>query len=110
MILAIVTFRLPAGTTREQTAAMFQQTAPLYAMLPGLVRKQYLYRPLETHVEAGGAYTWESRAAAEAGHGGEWLARVTAKYGAPPEVRFFDTPVSVDNTGAEAVIAEHAPA
>lgn len=110
MILAIVTFRLPAGTTREQAAAMFRQTAPLYAKLPGLVRKQYLYRALETHVEAGGAYSWQTRAAAEAGHGAEWLARVTAKYGAPPELRFFDTPVSVDNTGAEAVIAEHAPA
>jgi len=110
MILAIVTFRLPASTTREQAAAMFGQTAPLYAKLPGLVRKQYLYRALETHVEGGGAYTWETRAAAEAGHGGEWLARVTAKYGSPPDVRFFETPVSVDNTGADAVIAEHAPA
>ncbi|HEV7457976.1 MAG TPA: hypothetical protein VGN96_14480 [Roseococcus sp.] len=110
MILAVVTFRLPAGTTREDAAAMFRQTAPLYAKLPGLVRKQYLYRALDTHVEAGGAYSWETRAAAEAGHGAEWLARVTAKYGAPPEVRFFDTPVSVDNTGASAVIAEHAPA
>jgi len=109
MILAVVTFRLPAGTTREDAAAMFRQTAQLYAKLPGLVRKQYLHRALDTHVEAGGAYTWESRAQAEAGHGGEWLARVTAKYGAPPEVRFFDTRVSVDNTCESDVIAEHPP-
>lgn len=110
MILAGVTFKLPAATSREDAAAMFRQTAPLYAKLPGLVRKQYLHRALDTHVEAGGAYTWETRAQAEAWHGGEWLARVTAKYGAPPEVRFFDTPVSVDNTGADVVIAEHPPA
>ena len=110
MILAVVVFKLAGNVTREDAAAMFRQTAPLYAKLPGLLRKQYLYRALDTHVEAGGAYSWETRAAAEAGHGTEWLARVTAKYGAPPEVRFFDTPVSVDNSGASAVIAEHAPA
>lgn len=110
MILAIVTFRMPAGTTREAAAAMFRETAPRYIGQAGLLRKHYLHRDAGAVVEVGGAYLWESRAAAEAGHGAEWRARVTAKYGSAPEIRLFDVPLSVDNTGAEGRIAEHPPA
>jgi hypothetical protein len=110
MILALVTFRMPATLTRDDAAAMFRETAPKYVALPGLLRKHYLYRALPTHAEAGGSYLWESRAAAEAGHGAEWRARVTAKYGGEPDVRFFEVPVSVDNSGDAPRIAEHPPA
>jgi hypothetical protein len=108
MILAIVTFRMPATLTRADATAMFRETARRYVKLPGLRRKHYIWRALPTHAEAGGAYLWESRAAAEAGHGEEWRLRVTAKYGSAPDVRFFEVPVSVDNLGAEGIIAEHA--
>ncbi|WP_027283686.1 YdhR family protein [Rubritepida flocculans] len=107
MILALVTFRMPATLTREEAAAMFRDTAPKYVALPGLIRKHYVFRALPGHAEAGGCYLWESRAAAEAGHGAEWRARVTAKYGSEPDVRFFEVPVSVDNSGAAPPIAEH---
>jgi hypothetical protein len=107
MILVLVTFRLPAGTTREAAAAIFRETAPGYAALPGLIRKHYLHRDAGDHAELGGCYLWESRAAAEAGHGPEWRARVAAKYGAEPDRRFFEVPVSVDNAGAGPAIAEH---
>lgn len=107
MILALVTFRMPATLTREEAAAMFRDTAPKYVALPGLLRKHYVFRALPGHAEAGGCYLWESRAAAVAGHGAEWRARVTAKYGSEPDVRFFEVPVSVDNTGAAPPIAEH---
>lgn len=107
MILALVTFRMPAGTTRAAAAAMFRATAPHYAALPGLVRKHYLHRDAGAHAELGGCYLWESRAAAEAGHGAEWRARVVAKYGVEPEIRLFEVPVSVDNAGTGPAIAEH---
>jgi hypothetical protein len=107
MILALVTFRMPATLTRAQAAAMFRETAPNYVALPGLIRKHYIHRALPTHAEAGGCYLWESRAAAEAGHGPEWRARVTAKYGGEPEIRLFEVPVSVDNSGAAPAVAEH---
>jgi hypothetical protein len=107
VILAVVTFRMPASLTRDEAAAMFRDTAPRYAGLPGLVRKHYVFRALADHAEAGGVYLWQSRAAAEIGHGAEWLARVSAKYGSAPDVRFFEVPVSVDNSGAAPAIAEH---
>jgi hypothetical protein len=109
MILVLVTFRMDPALTREQAAAMFRETAPKYVALPGLLRKHYVYRALPSHAEAGGCYIWESRAAAQAGHGEEWRARVSAKYGSEPDLRLFEVPVSVDNSGNAPPIAEHAP-
>ena len=43
MITAIVRFRLPEGTTRDNAKAMFEKSAPNYRGVPGLVRKYYLY-------------------------------------------------------------------
>ena len=43
MITAIVRFRLPEGTTRDDAKAMFEKSAPNYRGVPGLVRKYYLY-------------------------------------------------------------------
>jgi hypothetical protein len=43
MITAVVRFRLPEGTTREDAKAMFEKSAPNYRGVPGLVRKYYLY-------------------------------------------------------------------
>lgn len=110
MQLAIVTFRMPAGFSREDAAGYFRETAPRYAGLPGLLTKHYIHRALTDHAEAGGAYLWASAAAAGAGHGPEWAARVTAKYGSAPEIRIFDVPLSVDNRGESPIIAEHPPA
>jgi hypothetical protein len=39
MITAIVRFRLPEGTTRDDAKAMFEKSAPNYRGVPGLVRK-----------------------------------------------------------------------
>jgi len=43
MITAIVRFRLPEGTTRDDAKAMFEKSAPKHRGVPGLVRKYYLY-------------------------------------------------------------------
>ena len=37
MITAIVRFRLPEGTTRDDAKAMFEKSAPNYRGVPGLV-------------------------------------------------------------------------
>jgi hypothetical protein len=107
MITAIVQFRLPPGTTREAAAAIFRSTAPRYVGLGGLVRKYYLFGDDGT---AGGVYLWETRAEAEAAYGPDWRRLVTEKYGAPPEIRFFDSPVIVDNARPAEPISEHPPA
>jgi hypothetical protein len=94
VIVAIVRFPLdpplPAGDAR----AMFEAGAPAYQKLPGLLRKHYLRA--EDGATAGGVYLWESRAAAEAVYDDDWFARLTAKYGAPPTVEYFESPVTVD--------------
>ena len=94
MITAIVQFKLPAGANRAQTAALFNQSAPKYRNLPGLVRKYYLYGEDGT---AGGVYLWESRAAAEKVYDAAWRKMITDRYGAAPTVAYFETPVIVDN-------------
>jgi hypothetical protein len=64
MITAVVRFRLPEGTTRDDAKAMFERSAPNYRGVPGLVRKYYLYGEDRT---GGGVYLWNSREAAHPG-------------------------------------------
>ncbi len=73
MITAVVQFKLPKGTTREDMLNVFKATAPNYQGMPGLVRKYYLYGDDGV---AGGAYLWHLRvignSIALGGLVGEW--------------------------------------
>jgi hypothetical protein len=104
MITAVVQFTLPEGTTLEQAKAKFQSTAPRYRGLAGLVRKYYLFDPATG--KGGGCYLFESRAAAEAVFNAEWRAMIKDKYGAEPQVAYFETPVVVDNAAETIAAAE----
>jgi hypothetical protein len=95
MIIAVVTFTMDKKWTREEAAEVFRSTAPKYFNRPGLIRKHYFLN--EAGDQSGGIYLWESKAAAEACYTPEWLAMVTEKYGRAPEIRFLETPVTVDN-------------
>lgn len=95
MITAMVLFKMAEGTTFVQAKALFESTAPRYLDVAGLIRKYYLFD--EKAGQGGGCYLFRDYAAANALYNKEWLAFVTAKYGAPPELRFFETPVVVDN-------------
>ncbi|MBM3569680.1 MAG: monooxygenase [Alphaproteobacteria bacterium] len=95
MITAIVNFKLPAEVTPEKAKALFEGSAPKYTGLKGLVRKYYLFDAASR--TGGGVYLWESRAAAEAVYTKEWRDYIAQRYGQQPEIRFFDTPVIVDN-------------
>ena len=94
MITAIVRFRIPQDKTLEEMTELFEGTAPKYEGLPGLVRKYYLFDPEGT---GGGVYLWESREAAERVYTEEWRQMLTERYGAAPEILFYETPVIVDN-------------
>lgn len=95
MIVAIVQFALPKPVSRDEAKTIFEGSAPSYQNMAGLVRKHYLLS--EDGKTAGGAYTWESRAAAEAVYNDDWKALMVERYGAPPSVTYFESPVMVDN-------------
>jgi hypothetical protein len=100
MITAIVTFKIPPGTTREHRVEQFSQTAVRFQTVPGLIRKQFLYD--EKKGIAGGVYLWETREAAEACYRGPWRDNVrNASDGNEPEIAWFETPVVVDNVTHE---------
>jgi hypothetical protein len=105
MITAIVNFRLPDGVDARQAAALFKGSAPKYRGMKGLVRKYYLFD--EQSRIGGGVYLWKSRADAEAVYTAQWKAYIAERYGAPPEIRYFETAVVVDNE-SDKVIADAA--
>jgi hypothetical protein len=94
MITAIVRFKLPPTVKAEDAAELFKGSAPKYRGLDGLVRKYYLFN--ESGV-GGGVYLWESRAAAERVYTAAWKKMIADRYGAEPDITFYDTPVVVDN-------------
>lgn len=95
MIIAIVNFPLPHPISPDKAVELFSATAPKYQGIPGLVRKNYLLG--EAGDVAGGVYLWESRAQAEAFYSPEWRQFITERYGQPPQVTYFHSPVEVDN-------------
>ena len=101
MITAFVQFKLPKQTSLKEATTIFQSTAPRYRGMSGLARKYYLF-DAETG-KGGGCYLFESRAAAEQIFNDEWRALINDKYGAEPEIQYFDTPVVVDNVIGEIV-------
>jgi hypothetical protein len=96
MITAIVRFKLPANIDAAKAAELFRGSAPKYEGLKGLVRKYYLF-DAESRT-GGGCYLWESREAAERVYTAEWRKMIADRYGAAPEISFFETPVIVDNS------------
>jgi hypothetical protein len=102
MITAIVRFKLPANIDAEKAAELFRDSAPKYQGLQGLVRKYYLF-DTESRT-GGGCYLWESREAAERVYTAEWRKMIADRYGAAPEISFFETPVIVDNSQGKAAL------
>src|SRR5262249_19284486 len=91
MVTAVVRFRLPEWTTREDAKAMFEKSAPNYRGVPGLVRKYYLYGDDRT---GGGVYLWNSREAAERFYSEAWRS----------------VAIGATAVGVEAANAQYAPA
>ena len=94
VIVAIVRFPLDPMVPADDVRAAFEASAPSYQGVPGLLRKHYLRA--EDGSVGGGVYLWESREAAEAVYDEAWRARLEQRYGAPPVVELFESPVTVD--------------
>lgn len=103
MITEFVQFRLPDGITREKVVEGMRGVAPKWRANPDLIRKTFVFDE-ETN-EAGAFYLWKNRAAAEAAHDEAWRQSVIARYGHPPRIRYFDTPMVVDNLVGQVIEA-----
>lgn len=95
MITELVLFDIPAGMDRDEVVQGMRQVAPRWRTEPELIRKTFVYDP--DAGQAGAFYLWKNRAAAERAHDDTWRQRVVDMYGNEPVIRFFDTPMVVDN-------------
>ena len=102
-VTAVVNFALPEGKTEEELVAGFESSTALYRDVPGLLRKYYLLS--EDRRTGGGVYIFESREDAERVHDEVWRARLRERMGVEPDVRYFDSPVIVDNEARAASTA-----
>jgi hypothetical protein len=94
MIVAVVRFPLDPPLSSADAAALFEASAPKYQNVPGLLRKHYLIG--DDGRVGGGVYLWESLAAAEALYDDAWRAGLEQRYGSPPTIEFYESPVTVD--------------
>jgi hypothetical protein len=95
MITALVQFKLPQPVTRDKARDLFSSTAPKYREVPGLIRKYYTLS--QDGASAGGVYLWKSREDAERLYNAEWKKSIQERFGSPPIVTYFESPVVVDN-------------
>ena len=101
MITTVVQFNLPAPVTREKASELYAATAPKYQIVGGLIRKYYLLS--EDGRTGGGVYLWKSKAHAEKLFTPEWRQFIKERYGAEPQISFFETPILVDNLTGEII-------
>jgi hypothetical protein len=99
MTLALVSFRLSSPVSPEKAQTLFEATAERYRGYPGLRRKSYFRS--DDGLTVGAIYDWVSRADGDALYDDAWRARVTAHYGAGPELAWLETPVVVDNLSGD---------
>ncbi len=92
-----VSVKTPAGAPRALVEAGMVQSAPIYAKVPGLIRKYFTIG----QADLGGIYLFKDRPAAQAWFSAAWRDKATATYGSQPVVTYFDVPLVVDNGGGK---------
>jgi hypothetical protein len=104
MITEYVLFNLPAGISREDVVKGMHEVAPRWRKEPELIRKTFVHDPAAN--QAGAFYLWNNRAAAERAHDAAWRQRIRDSYGSEPVIRYFDTPLVVDNALGQIIEAK----
>jgi hypothetical protein len=97
VITAIVLYDLPETIGLPECREHFARIAPEFLDIPGFLRKQFICRA--DGKVAGGAYLWESQAAAEAFYNGPWRDGIRARYGCEPRISYFETVAIADKSG-----------
>jgi hypothetical protein len=100
MITAIVLYDLPDTIGLAECRAHFTAIAPDFLGIPGFIRKQFICRA--DGKVAGGAYLWETQAAAEAFYSGPWVDGIRARYGSEPRISYYETVALADKPSGTA--------
>jgi Putative mono-oxygenase ydhR len=94
-ITVVTRFQLPGGVTADQIRAAFDEVAPSFCNVPGLVRKQFLCsKDCQT---AGGVYLWNDEPAARAFMNERVAPMIREKFHVEATIEFYDSPVIVEN-------------
>ena len=101
MITEFVLFNLPAGITRDEVVRGMREVAPKWRANAELIRKTFVYDSEAN--QTGAFYLWPNRAAAERAHDDAWRRRIRETYGSEPVIRYFDTPMVVDNVSGQTI-------
>ena len=94
LIAALVLFSVPRETTLAQMTEAFEQSAPRFSGMPGLLAKHYLF---DGNDRGGAFYLWSSREHANAVFDENWKESLKQRYGSPPSLSIFEVPVTVLN-------------
>lgn len=95
LITVVTRFQLPAGVTAAQIHAAFDEAAPGFRNVPGLIRKQFLCS--KDRRIAGGVYLWNDEPAARAFMNERVAPMIRRKFHVDPAIEFYDSPVIVEN-------------
>jgi hypothetical protein len=95
MILELVTFKNPAGLSREAELEGARSVVAKWRANPELLRKHFMRT--EDGSQGGAVYLWKSRAAAQAAHDATWRAAVKERTGSEPTCQYFDMLLLLDN-------------
>jgi heme-degrading monooxygenase HmoA len=96
LITVITRFQLPAAVSAEQLRAAFEEAAPTFRDVPGLIRKQFLHtRDCRT---TGGVYLWNDEHAARAFMNERVAPMIREKFHVDPTIEFYESPVIVENS------------
>lgn len=102
MITEYVLFDVPKNMTRAELVAGMRAIAPKWRATQDLIRKTFVYDPDQN--QTGAFYLWKDKAAALQAHGEDWRRGVLETFGNAPVIRYFQTPVVVDNVLQETIV------
>ncbi|MBE0612718.1 MAG: monooxygenase [Burkholderiales bacterium] len=101
MITEYVLFDLPANMSREQVVESMRAVASKWRATPDLIRKTFVYDADAR--QTGAFYLWSNKAAALNAHNEDWRRAVLETFGSVPVIRYFETPLVVDNALGETI-------
>lgn len=101
MITVVVEFKLPESVACDHIKEMFSNIAAMYYDIPGLIRKYFLLS--EDGKTVGGVYLWQSRKDAECFYTENFKLSIVEHFGSEPSIKYFETPVIVDNLMGETI-------